>query len=188
MVTGSSHPATLNDEWQGTIELALERGEIPLLNLGAGVGLLENIPALVALHAFARARRDVATATVIVGGAPMIWLAALLHDPEVDPQPASQQSPPLQIMYSGPDLATQSAALETLSPPARTPPTPLGLVSLLAPASQSGAPLWETLPLLLALTPDATAQPAATPVQGDPWLSWLGGGLALLLVIFAFLL
>jgi hypothetical protein len=190
MITGNSRAETLSDAWQGLIELALERGQTPLLNLGAGAGLLENIPTLVALHAFAQTRRDLATPLVVAGGAPIIWLAALLHDVETGPDRDPTQSPPLQVVYSGPDLATQSATIELFAHPgasSQIPQTPPGLANLLAPASQGGAPLWETLPLFLAATPAGDPQPTPTPAPGDPWLGWFGVGLTLLLVILALL-
>lgn len=183
MITGNSHATTLRDHWQRVIELALERGQTPLLNLGAGAGLLENIPMLVALHAFAQARRDVAAPTVVAGGAPVIWLAALLHDSEGGPETGLLPGPPLRVVYSGPDLATQSATIDLLAQPAANAQLSSGLANLLAPETQSGAPLWETLPLLLAATVAERVQPTGAPELRDVWLGRFGGGLALLLVI-----
>ncbi|RIK40185.1 MAG: hypothetical protein DCC55_15820 [Chloroflexi bacterium] len=183
MITGNSHASMLGDSWKGMLEVALEKGQNPLLNLGAGAGLLESLPVLVALHAFAQERRDITSPTVVVGGAPVAWLAALLHEPGS----ALHPSPPLQVVYGGPDVATHIASVELLAPPAHGAQIPAGLMTLLAPATQTGALLWETLPLAFAATPGATAQPAASPATGDRWLGWLGGGLALLLVILSLL-
>lgn len=183
MNTGNSPATGLSDSWQNRIEVALESGQNPLLNLGAGAGLLESIPVLVAFHAFAQERRDLTAPTVVVGGAPVLWLASLLHEP----RPAPNSSPPLQVIFGGPDVATHIASVEMLGPPTPAPQVPAGLATLVAPATQSGAWLWATLPLAVAEIPDANAQPTSTAVAGDSWLGWLGSGLALLLVILALL-
>jgi hypothetical protein len=177
-MSGYNVPTDLRSDWAAQIEADLEAGQSPLLNLGAGNGLLENLPALVALHAFAAGRHDLAAPTVLVGGNPLLWLAALLHTADG----IGSHSPPFTLLYSGPDLATQiasSGAIMAAHQLVQQPhELPAAWTTLLAPGRQAGAPLWETLPLAVAQsTTPAPAEP------DDPWLAWGGLSLALLLVI-----
>jgi hypothetical protein len=154
-----------------------------LFQLGAGLSLLDNLPTLVAFHAFAHERQDVAAPTALIGGQAALWLAALMVEPPANGPPAAA----ITVIYSGPDLATQLAVAGTMAPPATGNRIHAGYATLLAPTAQAGAPLWASLPLLLAEV--SSALPSRTePSLVDRWLAWAGVGLALLLVVLALVL
>jgi hypothetical protein len=173
--------------WTHTVDLNLEAGQRPLLDAGAGIGLLENLPVLVALHAYAQQRRDVTAPLITTGGNPLLWLAATMHE-----QPSQlPTSPGLTVLYGGPDLATQLAVIATLAPPRPVDlwrnQLPTQLASWFAPTTQGGAVRWEAFPWAQA---EVAQQPVLTTVEpssGERWLSWLGLGLALVLIILALL-
>ncbi|HMN27548.1 MAG TPA: hypothetical protein PKE45_05275, partial [Caldilineaceae bacterium] len=150
------------------------------LQLWAGLNLLDNLSTVVAFHAFAQERQDVAAPTVLIGGQAALWLAALAVERPAEGPPAGEMT----VMYSGPELATQVAVAGTLAPPATGNAIPAGYAPLLAPRAQAGAPLWASLPLLLAES--APAIPSlAEPGLADRWLAWAGVGLTVLLVVLA---
>lgn len=179
-MAGYSFPQDQKNHWTLAVEASLERGQSPLLDLGAAGDLLENLPALVTLHAYADERRDPTEPVVLVGGNPLFWLAATLAEP------AAHGAPSLQITYSGADLATHIAAVQLEAAAGPRYELPTGFVSLLAPGAQTGASRWEALPLAWA---QAAGGPilahAATPdilPSGDRWLTWAGLAVTLLLV------
>ncbi len=172
--------------WTHTVDLNLEAGQRPLLDAGAGIGLLENLPVLVALHAYAHQRRDVTAPLITAGGDPLLWLAATMHEQSTQ----FPTSPGLTLVYSGPDLATQLAVTATLAPQRPVDvwgnQLPAQLAGWFAPSAQVGALRWEAFPWAQA----ETGQPAAlaeVPSSGERWLGWLGLGLALVLVALALL-
>jgi hypothetical protein len=185
----ASHNLTtpLRTSWQDQVEISLEVGEAPLLDLGVSNGVLDSIPALATLHAFAEQRMDMTAPTIVSGGNSLLWLAALMHLRNPAPR-----SPNLTVVYGGADLATHIASLMTQrsNPPSRLvqpDALPASLAPLLAPGAQSGPLLWETLPLAAAEEhsaavgrPDEANLPA-----GDPWLTWTAMILAVALVVIA---
>jgi hypothetical protein len=174
--------ADLRASWGALVEASLEAGRPPLFQLGAGLSLLENLPPLVALHAFSQERQDVATPTAVIGGQAVLWLTALMHESPANRSPATA----INVIYGGPDVATQMASLAALAPGAQGDTIPAGYVSLLAPAAQAGTPLWVTLPFQLA---EQTSPIQATePEVADQLLAWAGVGLALLLILLALVL
>jgi hypothetical protein len=169
-------------DWTDTVEAGVEAAQPPLLDLGPGIGLLENLPTMAAFHEYAHARLDLAAPIAIVGGTGLLWLVALLYGTPASPRP----SPALTVLYGGPDLATQRASLSAWtvasSPHSNREQLPMAWAALLAPHAQAGAPLWEALPA--AMAERATSEDMANQ-DGDPWLAWAGLGLALLLIILA---
>jgi hypothetical protein len=181
-------PAALRAEWQDRVEISLETGESPVLDLGANNGVLDSLPALMALQGFAEQRTDITTPTLVSGGNSLLWMAALVHEP------SAAHAPALTVVYGGADLATQLGSLATqqVQPPARLQPPmllPAQLAALFAPGAQAGPLWWEALPFAVA---EEATRPANRPEdaplrQDDPWLAWAAIAVAVVLVVAAFL-
>lgn len=175
-------------QWQTTIERGLESGQTPLIDLGAGLGELPQLNALVALLNFAGQRADLTSPAIVAGGNSVVWLAGLFYPAYLPRLPA------LTVLYGGADPAMQlaSSALydSQLSTPLDTGETaiPTYLAPYTTPRIASAVPRWDTLPFLLGGPP---SEPQSTgdnlAVQADTWLTWASVGLALALILFAFL-
>ena len=183
MIAEANRRADPYGGWTDAVEIGLENGRSPLFHLGAGLSLLENLPTLVALHAFAHERSDVTAPTAVIGGQPLLWLAALMQEREAQ----SASTPPITVVFAGPDLATEIAGVELLAQPTRDTIVPPGFAPLLAPSEQAGAPLWESLPLLLAQESSAPPPADGAAEVADRWLAWAGAGLAFVLIVLALL-
>lgn len=167
---------SIRTQWQTQIETSLEAGGPPLLDLGANTGVLDSVPALAALHAFAAERVDLTAPTIVSSGNSLLWFAALLYPHNH----RSSQSPNLQVVYGGADLATHMASIETqrtrMAADEQANQLPARLALFFAPGAQAGPLLWEALPF--AVTEEA---------DGDPWLAWVALVLAVGLVLMALL-
>jgi hypothetical protein len=172
--------ADLRSDWMATVEAGVEAAQPPLLDLGPAIGLLENLPTMEAFRDYADDRLDIAAPTAIIGGDGLLWLMALFSGAPMSSGP----SPAMTVLYGGPDLATQVASLGALAPRLTyrdKQELPEAWATLLAPSAQAGAPPWAAFPLAVATT-------AATNAENDvddPWLTWAGLLLALLLIILA---
>lgn len=187
IMAGYSFPVDQKNAWGLAVEASLERGQSAVLDLGAAGDLLENLPALVALHAFAEERRDPTEPVVLAGGNPLFWLAATLV------APGEHGATPLRITYSGGDITCHIAAVQAeATSTSRSYELPPGFASLLAPGAQAGAWRWEALPLAWAQAAQQPTWQGATPSEptsiSDKWLAWVGVAFALLLTIGALLL
>lgn len=180
---------TYQTQWQTTLERSLEAGQIPLIDLGASLGELPGLSALVALLTFASQRTDVTAPVVVAGGNSVAWLVALLDHVYLP------RVPGLTAIYGGAEPTTQmaSSALydSQLSAPldAASTATPTYLTPYVLPQSSSAAPRWEVLPFLLgglSRSAQQTVEDKFT-MQADAWLTWASVSVALALILLALL-
>ena len=176
-------------QWQTTIERGLEAGQTPLIDLGASLGELPQLNALVALLSFAGQRADLTSPVIIAGGNSVLWLAGLFYPAYLPHVPA------LTVLYGGADPTMQLASSTLYGSQLATSldtqetATPTYLAPYITPQITSTTFRWDTLPFLLGGPPPSGNQSTGDDlaVQSDAWLTWAGVGLALALILFAFL-
>jgi len=171
--------------WQAQMSESLEAGEALTLELGVGSRVLDNMPALVALDAFAK-HSALLTPWLLIGGDGVAWAAAM----RTAGSPVGQ-SAEFAPLYGGADVATYMATLATLPSPSahtrrhRATGLPVGLHASLLPETQLGVkPLWSSMPFVMGAQSQpsaATPEPTTVPIDQaeEPMLPWL----ALLVVI-----
>jgi hypothetical protein len=175
--------------WQTNLELSLETGQAPVLDLGAYGSPLDNAPVMVAFHAFANQRQDLVAPLAVCGGYSLMWLIALMHSRQSS---ALGLSPEMRVIYGGTDLATHVASLSLYG--AQQLPAdydaqralPSFLASFFAPSMQAGPVQWAALPFIEAADSIVTGpmDPAATS-QARKWLTWIAVLVSVGLVLLA---
>ncbi|MCB0064675.1 MAG: hypothetical protein KDE19_21275, partial [Caldilineaceae bacterium] len=145
----------IRQDWQRTMDTALEAGQVALLEWGASRRQLSQLPTLATYQQWHMARGDVTQPVMLVGGLDTTWPIPLLLAPII-PATHAGGAPPVQLTYSGADQATYLAAMTTQatnSLPAGafyTVDLPTAMQPLLAPMTQPHAHMaWHTLPLAL---------------------------------------
>jgi hypothetical protein len=167
------------EQWQSELDLGLETGAPPLLNLGNSRSGLDALPALLAFHHLEDARKDMAPPSAAAGGVSPYWLLALLHARGPATPPRSHGS---VTAFSGPDPATHAAALGVLelrraNSWRRRGELPPPFQPTFRPHVQAGAQPWDTLPF-------AQSQPNEA-VHRDGWTAWIAVVAALVLMLIA---
>jgi len=167
------------NHWQSELDLGLETGAPPLLNLGYSRNGLDALPALLAFHYLEDARSDMAPPSAAAGGVSPYWLLALLHARGAATPPRSHGS---VTAFSGPDSATHAAALGVLelrraNAWRRRGELPPPFQPIFRPNAQAGAQPWDTLPF-------AQSQPKEA-VHRDGWTAWIAVVAALVLMLIA---
>ncbi len=183
-------PTQLYSDWQAEIEAGLEAGQTPVIKLGAGTLLLGALPTLVALQYLVERRTDVTTPTLFVGGVDPLWTAALT---QAVSRPVGRGSPLPTVVFGGADIVTYMASLPTLkleqpsSPLRSTSATPVNMTPLFIPAAQA-SPLapWAALPFTLVESID-NGQRTNALRQADDWVTWLGIGISVALILLSLL-
>lgn len=168
-------------QWQNELDLGLETGDPPLLNLNAGRSGLDSLPAILAFDRLEQVRRDMAPPLAAAGGVSLTWLLALLHARDAATPLRSQGG---VVAYSGPDAATHAAGLATLGNDVAGLERQAGDLSpafkpVFEPNTLSGAQPWELLPFAL------VGQGENLPRDG--WTAWVAVVAVLMLLIFALL-
>jgi hypothetical protein len=174
-------PQNIENAWNESLDLSLETGESPIFEMDAVSGGLTGMNAVLAMTLLDAQRTDLTAPQLLIGGASPLWLAALFHS---RPDNAPRRTPPLTVIYTAPDVATDLAARTTwdtrrsafyqrpanLSPwaqpeagPERNPATP---------------DRWELAPLSrFSMTGNR-----------DGWLAWMGVVAATALLLIAVLI
>ncbi|MCB0082700.1 MAG: hypothetical protein KDE47_17280, partial [Caldilineaceae bacterium] len=118
----------IQDDWQRTIEQAVESGREPLLELGMDRRLLNNLPILLALATWNRSRYDVTTPLMMTGGVDALWPVPLLYvaSPiKLALQPNAAQRDLAKGGLAGGDLAGQVESLPVAHMTTKTKPLQL---------------------------------------------------------------
>jgi hypothetical protein len=152
--------------------------------MGAYGNPLDNATMMVAFHALARERCDLAAPLAVTGGHSLLWLIALMHSREGS---AGALSPEMRVIYGGADLATYVASLSIYG--AQQAPADQDARGVLStslavffdPEMQAGPVLWAALPFMETTTRIAPAPVAPGGAPVDPgasdkrlhWLTWL---------------
>lgn len=153
----------IRQEWQRTIDTALEAGAPALLEWGAARRYLRHLPVLVAYDTWQSNRADIIEPVMIVGQLDSVWPAPLvLFRSRVEPD----APPPVQFIYGGADSATYLASVATQAAQ-RVQAGMFYAVDLPPAMQQTVAPVtqphthvaWQSLPT--ALVADANHQPSA---------------------------
>lgn len=157
----------IRQDWQRTMDTALEAGAPALLEWNAGRRQLRHLPALVAYHTWQVNRRDMNEPVMVTGQLDSTWPAPLvLFESHLEPG----SPPPVQFIYGGADSATYMASLATQAAQ-RIRAGMFYAVDLPPAMQQAVAPVtephthvaWQTLPMALFATanrkPDVTFSP-----------------------------
>lgn len=194
---------SLRDSWLHQIEIHLESGQSPILDLGIYARTVSGLPALITLRRLAMERTDVTKPTAIIGGDVGLWLAALMQERV---SVSSHRLTPISIVYGGPDWATYLASQTTQirETDLNAPGLPPALAPLFIVAQPQGMTNWwafQPLTMLNSSWNDPRALQATALVnnpahmQGndsevgmDEWHNWVGGVMAIALILFALIL
>ncbi len=192
-------PEFIAGNWLDDVERALEFGDSPVLELGAGNSVFESTATLLAMQDIRLLQIRYSPFNMPAGGLGYAWLAALLQQPKAGASYWRQE-----ISYSGANLAEYMTSVSLMQ--ARLNPVDLQAGSrTVIPASHfytqahpGKALLWDSFPfeqISTALPGEEYASPASSDTQGvlelDPiadWMAWISLLLALCLIVLAIIL
>lgn len=150
--------AAIRQQWQSELDISLEVGQPPLIDLGYTNQMFNSLPGLEALPQLPALGSSVIKPPVAVGGNDSAWPLSLLFTFRGTKREELRQ--PTLPLFTGADEATHIASLATHAPPLRAtwPATtaqrqtqlPVQIATLFAPGSQPDTLAhWEGLPLIL---------------------------------------
>ena len=106
------HRTQIQQHWLSATATAVEAGRSPLLEMGMGRRVIDNIPMLCAFAEWDAMRDDLTQPLFVAGGSDTLWPAPFLHMPQlIDSNVAA--AAPIRIIYGGADQATYLASLVT---------------------------------------------------------------------------